>query len=188
MTEMNLAAWAEEVAKSQDYSYQELPRDVNLVSLKRFVDDGGSFQELFRLNENGQAMFEFPCVQGGTTKLLLTIRQVNYSVMEPGATKAWHLHRKQWDVWFVPPECKLIVGLLDCRREAPLNPSRLVLGDGKSQLLVIPPGVAHGGSNPYHERAVIVYGTSEFFSAQNPDELRLPWDYVRKTIWEVQKG
>lgn len=171
-----LAAWVGDVVKVQDYSAQQVPHGVGRFALKRFTDDGGSFQELMRL------------IDGRLVQPDIEVQQVNYAVMEPGTIKAWHLHLRQHDVWFVPPECKLIVGLLDCRPDAALKkPYRTVLGDGKSELLSIPPGVAHGASNPYPERAVIIYGVSEWFDPDDPDELRLPWNYVGN-IWEVQPG
>lgn len=173
-----LAGWAADIVEVQDYTPQRAPPGVSRLPLKRFTDDGGSFQELMRL-VSGRLLPGIPDIE---------VKQVNYGVMEPGTIKAWHLHLRQWDVWHVPAECKLVVGLLDCRADAPRKePYRLVLGDGKSELLGIPPGVAHGASNPYRERAVIIYAVSEHYNPDDPDELRLPWDYVGN-IWGIEKG
>ena len=81
------------------------------------------------------------------------VKQANYCVIKAGGIKAWHMHKRQTDLWFVPPEDKGIIGLLDCRKGADTQgmASRIPLGDGKSELLLIPPGVAHGYSNPYRE-------------------------------------
>src|SRR5712664_4535562 len=87
----------------QDYGRPPEIEGVQLVELKRFTDDGGSFMELARLNRGVASAFPgFEC------------RQVNYSEMDPGIIKAFHIHRRQTDVWFVPPDDKMLVVLLRC--------------------------------------------------------------------------
>src|SRR5436309_15330372 len=88
-----------------------------------------------------------------------TLRQVNYSEVEPGAIKAFHVHLRQTDVWFVPPTDRMLLVLLDVREESPTRDARrrLVLGDGTSRLARIPPGVAHGVKNPGATRGRIIY-------------------------------
>src|SRR5581483_257774 len=122
----------------QDYGRPPQIDGVALVDLKRFTDDGGSFQELVRLDRGvAAALPGFEC------------RQVNYSEMDPGVVKAFHIHRRQTDVWFVPPGDRMLVVLLDVRAGSKTRDvqMRLVLGDGHSRLLRIPPGVAHGVKN-----------------------------------------
>ena len=88
----------------QDYARPPEIEGVQLVELKRFTDDGGSFMELARLDRGvASALPGFEC------------RQVNYSEMDPGVIKAFHIHRRQTDVWFVPPDDKMLVVLLDVR-------------------------------------------------------------------------
>ena len=82
-----------------------------------------------------------------------TVRQINFSEIEPGTIKAFHLHARQTDVWYVPPGGPLLVVLIDV---APGLAHRgvldaVVLGDGASRLLRIPPGVAHGVRNLGHD-------------------------------------
>jgi len=87
------------------------------------------------------------------------VRQINYSEVEPGTIKAFHVHRLQTDVWFVPPGDKILLVLLDVRA-ASLTANvqrRLVLGDGACRLVRIPPGVAHGVKNLAAERGRIIY-------------------------------
>ena len=120
----------------QDYSPAPVIEGVQLVELKRFTDDGGSFMELARLQRGmATALPGFEC------------RQVNYSEMEAGAIKAFHVPRRQTDVWFVPPGDKMLVILLDVREGSKSRGAqrRIVLGDGSSRLLANPPAVAHGG-------------------------------------------
>src|ERR671922_419457 len=121
-------------------SYGGAPRidGVRVVDLTRHADDGGAMTELARLTD------------GRATGLGdFTVRQVNYSEMAPGVIKAFHLHTRQTDVWFVPPSDRMLVLLLDVRTGSRTEGARqrLMLGNGASRLLVIPPGVAHGVRN-----------------------------------------
>jgi dTDP-4-dehydrorhamnose 3,5-epimerase len=165
----------------QDYAAAPEIEGVQVVDLKRFVDDGGSFTELGRLTQGALAALPgFEC------------RQVNYSEMDPGVIKAFHLHRRQTDVWFVPPGDKMLVVLLDVRAGSKSRGAqrRLVLGDGHSRLLRIPPGVAHGVKNLGAARGRIVYLVDVQFSA-DPDQTeegRLPWDFAGADIWDVARG
>jgi dTDP-4-dehydrorhamnose 3,5-epimerase len=165
----------------QSYGAPPEIEGVELVPLKRFTDDGGSFMELGRL-ERGlvAALAGFEC------------RQVNYSEMDPGVIKAFHLHRHQTDVWFVPPDDKMLVILLDVRARSRSRGAqrRIVLGDGQARLLRIPPGVAHGVKNLAASRGRILYFVDANFSP-DPDQTeegRLPWDFAGADIWDVTRG
>ena len=105
--------------------------------------------------------------------------------------KAFHLHRRQTDVWFVPPEDRVLLVLVDTREGSPSGDRRLriMLGDGNSRLVRIPPGVAHGCMNLGTEPARILYMTDLIFSPDpaDCDEGRLPWDFAGEEIWETPK-
>ena len=154
---------------------------VELIELRRHHDDGGSVTELARLADGRpQALAGF------------TLRQVNYSEVEPGAIKAFHLHLRQTDVWFVPPGDRMLVVLVDVRKGSRTEGTklRLMLGDGTARMLRIPPGVAHGVRNLATATGRIVYFTDVHFSPEPAacDEGRLPWDYAGREIWEVVRG
>jgi dTDP-4-dehydrorhamnose 3,5-epimerase len=165
----------------QDYAPAPEIEGVQIVELKRFTDDGGSFMELARLQRGAStALPGFEC------------RQVNYSELDPGVIKAFHLHRRQTDVWFVPPDDKMLVVLLDVRAGSRSQGAqrRLVLGDGHCRLLRIPPGVAHGLKNLAPTRGRIIYLVDVQFSA-DPDQTeegRLPWDFAGASVWDVTRG
>jgi dTDP-4-dehydrorhamnose 3,5-epimerase len=163
---------------AQSYGGKERIEGVQLVELKRLLDDGGEFQELARLGPAG----ELQGLQG------FVVKQVNYSVLQPGTVKAWHLHQRQEDVWFVPPHARLLVGLLDARQGKGGASMRFVLGDGRSQLLLIPRGVAHGVANTTPQPQPMLYFVNQPFDAQRPDEHRLPWDLLGKDFWQAQPG
>ena len=107
MTEFN--AEAREKYGLQDYSPKPEIDGLELIELRRFNDDGGAMTELGRL-DGGQLRG----VEG------FQACQVNYSSMEPQVIKAFHLHRRQTDVWFVPPTDKILLVVADVRdRVAP---------------------------------------------------------------------
>ena len=110
--------------------------------------------------------------------------------MQPGVIKAFHLHYGQEDVWFIPPSSRMLVILHDARQgmETEGVTMRLVLGAGKAKALRIPRGVAHGVRNIDHNSGFIFYLVSQQFNKDNPDEHRLPWDFLGGDIWEVTKG
>ncbi len=153
---------------------------VRVLDLRLLTDDGGSFAELVRLDESGR-LEAIPDFQ---------VRQSSYSLVLPGAIKAFHLHFNQEDVWFVPPTDRLLVGLVDARRDSPTSAAvmRLVMGGGKAQLLHIPRGVAHGGANIWGQPATILYYVNQRFSLEDPDERRLPWDIVGEDFWRMTPG
>ncbi len=179
MTEFNPEA--QERYGVQDYAPKPAIEGVEIVELRRFNDDGGSMTELARLD-------------GGAVQGLdgFTAKQVNYSVMEPLAIKAFHLHRRQTDVWYVPPSDKILLVLGDVRAGSPTEGmvKRFVLGDGNSRLVRIPPGVAHGCRNlrPASPSVIVYFVDLHFSPGEDCDEGRLPWDHFGAEVWEVERG
>jgi len=165
----------------QDYGPRRSIEGLQIVQLRRFNDDGGSMTELARLDDG-----KLQGLEG------FTARQMNYSVMEPLAIKAFHMHRRQTDVWYVPPSDKLLLVVADVRQGSPTEGlvQRIVLGDGNSRLVRIPPGVAHGAKNLRHAaQSVIIYFVDVQFSTdEHCDEGRLPWDHFGAQVWEVERG
>ncbi len=165
----------------QEYGGRTAIEGVQIVELKRFNDDGGAITELGRLDAGvHKQLAGFNC------------RQVNYSEVEPEAVKAYHMHHRQTDVWYVPPSDKLLLVLHDCRKGSPTEGQtmRFVLGDGKDRLVRIPPGVAHGTKNLANKTGRIIYMVDVQFSPDpmECDEGRLPWDFLGAEIWDVIKG
>lgn len=169
------------IAKRQEYGERRLIEGVKILDAKHFITEDGSFSEIVRLKEGGVLEIEgIPSFQ---------LRQINYSEVIPGTTKAWHFHLKQDEIWYVEPKGRLIVGLLDLRKDSPIKGEvmRLILGGGKARLLYIPKGVAHGLANRSGETVGMVYLVDRQFDGT--DEWRLPPDTgVRENFWEIQKG
>jgi len=178
---MALSDAAKRAYSVQSYAPAPAIAGVEIAELRRFQDDGGSFTELGRLAGGAHGAFKG-----------FEVKQVNYSEMDPGVIKAFHLHQRQTDVWFVPPSDKMLLVLLDVRAGSATEGQhrRLVLGDGASRLVRIPPGVAHGVRNLGRERGRIIYFVDVQFSPEpnDCDEGRLPWDFAGADIWEPVRG
>ncbi|HEX6509919.1 MAG TPA: dTDP-4-dehydrorhamnose 3,5-epimerase family protein [Chloroflexota bacterium] len=165
---------------TQTYAGRARIDGVQLIDLRVFSDEGGDFCELTRFEPDG------------TLSLVPGYRpaQISHSLMEPGTIKALHLHELQDDLWFVAPQDRLLVGLLDVREASPTYEMqmRLVLGAGKGRLLLIPKGVAHGVANLSPLRASIIYFTNRAFDESHPDEHRLPYDLLGADFWTIRPG
>jgi len=164
----------------QQYGESQRIDGVEAIELRRFTDDGGSMTELLRLNGTDVAGL------GG-----FDLAQINHSIVHSGVVKAFHLHRRQTDVWFVRPEDRVLLVLVDVREGSPTEGTveRRLLGDGNAMLLRIPPGVAHGCRNLGDLPASLLYFTDLHFS-QDPeecDEGRLPWDFLGQEVWDVTR-
>jgi dTDP-4-dehydrorhamnose 3,5-epimerase len=178
---VELSSEAKRVFQVQSYAPAGAIEGVEVVELRRHHDDGGSMTELARLVDG-----RVPALAG------FTIRQVNYSEVEPGIVKAYHVHLRQTDIWYVPPADRILVVLLDVRQGSRTAGARmrLTLGAGASRLVRVPPGVAHGARNLASTTGRIIYFTDVHFSAEPAecDEGRLPWDYAGAEVWEPQRG
>ena len=178
---MKLIKDVETALKVQDYSKKPVIKGVRILNLKRFNDDGGSLTEILRFKEGFSS--DFPD---------FNIAQINYSEMDPGVIKAFHLHKNQQDIWYIPPSDKLLIVLIDLREDSETEgvKMRIVSGDCNSNLLLIPRGVAHGCKNISDKISRIIYVMDKHFNPEKEkcDEGRLPWDYAGKDIWEINKG
>lgn len=187
--------------KLQDYSKKDTIEGVRLIDLPHHYDDGGSFMEIARLSAENVADIS-PMVRSNIpldglshidTHYFEDI-QINYSVIHPGVVKGFHLHKHQWDYWFIPPFQRVIVGLLDLRGRIAPDGSECIGGATymrifmgiKPQLLVIPAGVAHAIKCIDDRPNCMIYLTNQHFSPD--DEHRIMWDILGKDFWEIQNG
>lgn len=157
---------------------------VEILDLKRIVDDRGLFLEVFR----GKA------THPGSEKLAaffsgVGLSQMNYSLISTDDhVKGLHYHLKQSDVWFCPPPFKLKVVMLDLRRASPTAGATqvVVLGEGRDALVKIPEGIAHG-YRPLTVPCGLFYMVTRCFDFEDPDEYRVPWDHPSvKHLWAVK--
>ena len=107
---------------------------INGVAFKELVthtDERGYFREVIRKTDDffGEGFAQW-----------------NHSLMHPGSAKAWHIHQRQVDWWYVVAGV-LKVALYDRRPQSPSHRETMefFMGDGYAPRVVkIPPGVAHG--------------------------------------------
>ncbi len=178
--DMNIHQSYSKHVTTQSYKGVSKIDGVEMVNLPWHSDDGGNFTEIFRLSGKN--------VEGLTEPF--EAKQVSMSLLVPGTIKAYHLHFKQDDLWYVPPFQRLLVNLHDVREDSASfdQHQKLLLGGGKNILLRIPRGVAHGIANIYQNDMMMFYATSEQFDPSDPDEHRLPWDLFGTEVWELNKG
>lgn len=166
----------------QSYAPRPSIAGVSLGEVTVFRSPDGLFTELLRLDGDRQ-------VEG-----LPGFRPIqwNWSLLEPGAVKAWHLHLDQEDLWIIPPDSALLVGLVDLRRESKTasTAQHLTLGGGRCHRLLIPRGVAHGVANLSARPQAMLYAVNQLFTAdpEKTDEWRLPWDRFGADFWEMPRG
>jgi dTDP-4-dehydrorhamnose 3,5-epimerase len=143
---------------------------VEVIPLTTHVDERGFFREILKSNQ------------------ITKFGQWSMSWMVQDTIKAWHIHQVQTDYFFVVSGMVKVV-LCDLRKwENPQNIARdlgefaknikgfeeFILGDNQTpQVLVIPPGVAHG-LKVLQGPAVLMYVTSEMYDPQ--DEGRIPYN------------
>lgn len=167
----------------QDYLPKPQIEGVKIIDLPYFSDDGGAFCEIARILIDAGIQEHFSDFK---------LRQINWSQIEPGLIKAGHLHKKQEDIWFVPPSDRVLVGLIDAREgSATVNVKmRFVLGAGKARLLYIPRGIIHGCANPYNRKMTVIYLVNQHWTddQKESDEWRVDYQIFGKGFWEIAKG
>jgi len=163
----------------QDYSKKKVIDGVKIVDVKKFLGEDGTFEELTRINEHG-ALEAFPDFK---------VRQINRSKILAGSVKAWHLHYKQEDIWYVSAEDHMVLGLWDLRNDSDTKDlkMRVIMGGGNAKLVLVPRGVAHGVANVANKPGTILYFVNEQFNFSDPDEERLKWDAAGADFWEIKK-
>lgn len=136
-------------------------QDVKIKQLKRWCDDRGYFVEVMK---DGEETF-------------MPAKQTSYTETFPGVIKAFHWHKKQWDVWFC---CKGMIQtvLHDMREGSPTKGQTQVIcmGEDNPVTVAIPPGVAHGYRVLGNKTIGLFYHTTEAYDPKNPDEERIPFD------------
>ena len=129
------------------------------VVLKELVthdDERGFFREVIRESD----------------EFFVRFGQWSHALMHPGTAKAWHVHQRQTDWWYVIGALK--VALYDTRDGSSTkgNLMEFLMGDRHPACLTIPPGVAHGCRAL--ELSHLLYVTSQVYSPE--DEGRIAHD------------
>jgi len=164
---------------NQSYEKAKEIEGVKIIKLRHLVADEGDFAEIMRLNPNG----ELEGLPG------FKIAQINRTRLFSGSVKAWHVHFKQNEIWYVPQSFQLFVGLWDTRKNSPTANAkmRINLGGGDSRLLYIPNGVAHGSMNLSNQPVELFYFVDQQFNITSPDEKRIPWQAAGHEFWTPER-
>ncbi len=149
-------------------SYTGSPRieGTAIITLERvFPDPGnaGSFRELARFEQSVHLELR-------SAGFELDVRQVNITVVQPGAAVGLHVHPEQREAWFVVPGFGCLTAFLVDMRSASSTKgvlNKLLLGY-RDTMVGIPEGVLHGYFNSTATPAVLVYLVSHHFDS-NPD-------------------
>jgi len=164
--------------RRQEYKPSRVIDGVKLIDFDFHADDGGDFYEIARITN-------------GVVSSLgsFGLKQINRSRFNPGLVKAFHVHLKQDELWAIHPLDRLLVGLVDAREDSKTEglQMRLVMGAGKSKMLYVPRGVAHGGMALDQKPVDVIYLVNQTFSPSDPDEWRLPWDLLGSDFWNIRK-
>ena len=134
--------------------------DVEIKKLVTHTDERGFFREIIRVADD-----IFPEGFG----------QWSHSRMYHGVAKAWHVHQRQTDWWYVGAGT-MKVALYDTRPDSPTygQIQELFMGeDHEPIVLKIPPGVAHG-CKVLSAEAHLFYITSHTYDPD--DEGRIPYN------------
>jgi dTDP-4-dehydrorhamnose 3,5-epimerase len=114
--------------------------------------------------------------------------QVYMTTAYPGAVKAWHYHRKQWD-HFVCVRGMMKVVLYDGREGSPTRGriNEFFMGEHNPILVQIPPLVYHGFKCISEYEAIVINCPTELYNYAEPDEFRIAahsgdiaYDWARK--------
>ena len=134
---------------------------VKIKKINRFFDDRGFFSEIVKFKE----------------ETFKEIKQTSYTETYPGVIKAFHWHKKQYDIWF-PVKGSIQAVLYDLRENSSTFKQTQVIyaGEDNPLLILIPPKVAHGYRVLGDKTAGLFYHTSEVYNSDNPDEERIAFD------------
>jgi dTDP-4-dehydrorhamnose 3,5-epimerase len=133
---------------------------VVLKDLVTNCDERGFFREIIRVNDD---FFK----EG--------FGQWSHALLYQGVTKAWHIHKRQVDWWYIATGL-LKVCLHDTRKDSPTHGELMTFFMGENQpgrVLRIPPGVAHG-CKAIGGTVNFLYITSHIYDTK--DEGRIPHD------------
>jgi len=108
------------------------------------------------------------------------VKQSTFTLAYPGVIKAFHWHRRQWDVWFFVSGMAQVV-MHDLRRSSATagRTDVLYMGDRRPLVVAIPPLVAHGYRVLGAEPCGLIYHTTEHYDPADPDEERIAHDDPR---------
>jgi dTDP-4-dehydrorhamnose 3,5-epimerase len=108
------------------------------------------------------------------------VKQSTFTLAYPGVIKAFHWHRRQWDVWFfVSGMAQVVMHDLRSSSATAGRTDVLYMGDRRPLVVAIPPLVVHGYRVLGAEPCGLIYHTTEHYDPADPDEERIAHDDPR---------
>ena len=141
-------------------------------SLRVIPDERGRLMEILRCDDDVFQKFG----------------QVYMTTVFPGVVKAWHYHKRQYDL-FTCIRGMVKVALYDDREGSPTRGkiNELYIGEHNPSLVIIPPQVYHGWKCVSEYEAYVINVPTEPYNRSDPDEYRadphngpIPYDWSRK--------
>ena len=145
---------------------------VQIIPLKTIMDDRGMVRHMLKSTDPHFKKFG----------------EIYFSVIYPGAIKAWHVHRKmELNYAVIQGNIKLV--LYDTRRDSATNGElqEICMGEDNYVLVTVPPHVINGFKAIGGEKAVVANCAT---IPHDPDEIeRLdPFDPTIGYDWGIQHG
>lgn len=112
--------------------------------------------------------------------------QCYITTVDYGVTKAFHLHRKQTDHFFLVSG-KIKLGLIDSRGTSSTKGEMMtiVMSEMNPQIVIIPPGVMHGFKGLASPTSMILNIPDQLYNYSDPDEERFP-AHEQGYDWDVK--
>ena len=141
---------------------------VKVKKLKVIPDERGRLMEMLR---NDDDMF-------------IKFGQMYMTTVYPGAVKAWHYHKKQFDS-FVAVKGMLKLVLYDGRPGSKTKGevNEFFIGEHNQMLVQIPNNVYHGFKGISDTETIVINAPTETYNSKKPDEFRLP-AYTKEIPYE----
>jgi dTDP-4-dehydrorhamnose 3,5-epimerase len=104
----------------------------------------------------------------------ISVRQINWVQLSPGAVTDWHAHAKQTD-HLIGVGGNIKLALWDARDNSPTHGATEVIRMGafRPVMVIVPPGVWHGLRNESGEPAGYINVIDELYVHADPDNWRL---------------
>jgi dTDP-4-dehydrorhamnose 3,5-epimerase len=145
---------------------------VQIIPLKTIMDDRGMVRHMLKSTDPHFKKFG----------------EIYFSVIFPGAIKAWHVHRKM-ELNYAVIEGNIKLVLYDTRRDSATNGEfqEICMGEDNYVLVTVPPHVINGFKAIGDEKAVVANCAT---IPHDPDEIeRLdPFDPTIGYDWGIQHG
>ena len=105
------------------------------------------------------------------------VKQVFQSLINPGSTEAWHIHKQTTDRFLVGSG-RLLLVLYDDRNDSPTKGliNEFHVGIERPSLISVPPGVWHGVKNVGESAAILLNLVDKAYNYEAPDHWGIPYE------------